>query len=1578
MRKSNNTAKLSFSFVPIFLLIVSLLPPETVALSPGNEVFISNDGRRSSDSEGFHSFAMNYGQITDPEIIYYTSGPSIDIGFTRDHVVCSLRSDNDRFVYHMEFKDCRDVTPEGSKPLHHTTNYFHGNDPSGWITGVKHFGEIVYRDLYPFIDLRYYIEEGNLKYDFIVRPGGDTDDIRLDFQGVRPRLGNERVMIQTPLGSVLEDRPVSFTEDGRPVASAWRIDHDDTVSFSIEDHDTSETLIIDPFVYFSTLIGGNDYEDNPTIKVDGEGYVYMTGYTSSADFPTSLGCYDNYASSSEAFISKFDKKGDRLVFSTYIGGSGGETCNDLMIDDQGAIYISGRTSSSEFPVTEGVYQSSKLGYYDSFILKMNSTGDELVHSTYFGGADVWEDEQDGGCYIDMDSDGNLAVSGWTRNPYFPFTEGAYSTKVTGLNDFYVMRMNSSFDKVFFCTAVGGSGNDYPRFIKAMDDGKIIAGGYTYSTDFPTTSGAYDTSFNGGTDTVVVIVNKTGEKLEGSTYFGGNGNDHGYGFDVTPGGDILITGDTVSTNFPTSSNAYDTTVGGRDTFITVINATLARMIYSTLLGGIEVETGWGIQHFMGDEILSVGYTESPGFPVRASWLNTTNSGGIDGYLVKFNISNGSLVMSSLIGGTSGDAIFDLDMDHDQRFLALAGTTGSVDFPVTKNNVDDTLTSPQRGDFFVTKLLLNDPISAPGNLSVASGDRYINVTWEPPEAYMGDPVETYSFHMGRASDNLTLLYQLPPGQHHINLTGLDNGVTYYFSIAGNTWFCEGPSTKIVFAVPSTTPDAPRNISLSSGDAFVKIEWDPPSIDGGADITGYDIWRMMEGNDPEMVRTVPEDSDSFRDVSLHNGKNYTYWVTARNFRGDGTSSENVTTLVGDVPTGPLNVSVSPHSPEVIRVTWEPPAKDRNLTVFGYKVYRANGTGSMGLVAKVKGLEYRDENLDIGQTYDYSISAVNIKGEGPRSETNSSLAIVLPGIVSAISVKELNAMVTLKWEYPAFDGGGPIQHYNILRGSDRSDLEVINTTTDLTYTDTGLVNGRLYCYSVEPINELGPGTDPLILEAVPFTAPDAPSDPEYERGDRMITLSWGTPSFDGGREVKGYQVSYRNLEEDRTYTLLVGPNATTAITDLIEGGHYEVYVKAINERGFGEPTEPIELEAITYPSEPEDLFEISSDDGTAAFSWADPETDGGSDITGYNIYRDERLIFSAGPDTSEFKDEDLINGVSYEYRLEAVNELGPGSRSVPLAIIPLSLPGTPREVALAQTGDGLRISWMRPDYNGGSAIVSYNIYRGTTDGSAELLKSVPDLQYVDADIDPMTEYRYHVTAENARGEGSGSELVSGSFLLIPGPARNLSMRISGVDVIITWDTPVSDGGDNITGYRIYRQGVDGNEIFIGEVNGEMYQFTDLSAFAGGEYVYTVVPVNSVGEGERSSSTSVKIQEKVNTRSMAVPTIIIGLICMVLVGIAVFLLIRMRGKREENASEERINEEEEPPHVETSNTAAVQTPHPDTGAPTPPGPQNPAQGPAPVIPPPQQMVNEPARPDRTPPQPTAPVQPLANQGVNK
>jgi hypothetical protein len=346
---------------------------------------------------------------------------------------------------------------------------------------------------------------------------------------------------------------------------------------------------------YSTYLGGSREEGGLALAVDALGTAYVTGETDSGNFPTTPGAFQTTLGiGRSAFVTKLDPAGSALVYSTYLGGSQIDSGRGIAVGATGNAYVTGFTSSSDFPTTPGAFQTTLGGGLAAFVTKVDPTGSALVYSTYLGSGGT-----DGNA-IAVDTAGNAYITGSTASTDFPTTAGAFQTTGGGsFNDAFVTKLNATGSGLVYSTYLGGTEPDGGFGIAVDSAGNAYVGGTTQSTDFPTTSGAFQTTLGGGLDTFMTKLNPTGSGLVYSTYLGGSDDDRGSPIAVDTFGNATVTGLTLSTDFPTTPGAFQTILGGgEDAFVAKITeAEVAPGPFTArVTGGGTIDVAGGIGNF----------------------------------------------------------------------------------------------------------------------------------------------------------------------------------------------------------------------------------------------------------------------------------------------------------------------------------------------------------------------------------------------------------------------------------------------------------------------------------------------------------------------------------------------------------------------------------------------------------------------------------------------------------------------------------------------------------------------------------------------------------------------------------------------------------------------------------------------------------------------------------------------------------------------------------------------------------------------------------------------------------------------
>ncbi len=588
----------------------------------------------------------------------------------------------------------------GLDQLSGAVNYMNGSS-NPWQVGVPRFGRVEYEEVYPGIALDYLDRDGGLEYNFTLAPAADPGAIRLGFSGAYGMdLDSEGdLVLHTAAGDVTEQAPVIYQEVNgvrQAVTGGYVLEGSGQVGFHVGVYDRTRPLVIDPVLIYSTYLGGSGVDSGNAIAVDAAGNTYVTGTTASHDFPTFLPFQPADTgtgfSSNDVFVSKFDPSG-HLVYSTFLGGSGGDAGLGIAVDAAGDAYVTGYTSSADFPTTGGVFEPVAPGGFVAFVAKLDPSGSKLLYSTYLGGSG----QGDEGLGIAIDGSGDAYVTGTTRSANFPL-KNAYQTTPGNV---FVTELNPTGSALVYSTYFGG----YEVGGIAVDPAghAYITG--TTDTAIPTLN-AFQATFPGVDDGGHAVAFVTefqvgGAGLVYSTYLGGTtgvfpadgAHDSGRAIAVDSSGNAYITGSTTSIDFPTfhalQSHPGDllpavnpNRIG--DAFVTEIQAGGAALVYSTYLGGQDADEGNGIAVDAAGEAFVTGQTASLDFPIAHALQSATQggtdvngtSGKTDAFVAGIQAGGSGLLYSTYLGGNGDDSGDGIAADSAGDVF-VTGQTASTD-------------------------------------------------------------------------------------------------------------------------------------------------------------------------------------------------------------------------------------------------------------------------------------------------------------------------------------------------------------------------------------------------------------------------------------------------------------------------------------------------------------------------------------------------------------------------------------------------------------------------------------------------------------------------------------------------------------------------------------------------------------------------------------------------------------------------------------------------------------------------------------------------------------------------------------
>lgn len=562
-------------------------------------------------------------------------------------------------------------------------NYFLGKDQTKWAGNVPLYGNVAINEIYPNIDVKYYFDGKNIRYDYIVKPGADISKLRMKFEGQEAVRVNEsgELVIKTSLGEVTNGKLYSYQNNNdkqQEIACNFEKNQDGSISLNVNNYDKTKDLIIDPLIY-STFLGGDNEDRDYSITIDSSGNAYVSGSTFSSNFPITPGAYQTTKSiGKNIFVAKLNSTGNALIYSTFIGGSDWNEGYSITFDTYENVYLTGYTQSAIYPTTPGAYQPAfGGGYKDGFITKLNPTGSALVYSSYIGGSD-----EEYGTSISIDANCNAYITGYTLSTNYPTTPGAFQTTFGGEKDGFVTKMNTSGSALIYSTFIGGSSEDYVESIKTDINGNAYITGQTRSINYPTTPGTYRPTFIGSQCNFITKVNPSGTTLVYSTFIG---EGSGLSIAIDTNGNAYITGETWSANYPTTPGAFQTTFRGgvncTDAFVTKLNSAGNAMVYSTFTGGNGSENGSSIAIDAFGNAYITGSTNSSNFPITPGAFQTFHYGTFDSdvFMTKLNAAGNALVYSTYIGAMNND--YAVSISTNNRGDVCITGNASANYPTT---------------------------------------------------------------------------------------------------------------------------------------------------------------------------------------------------------------------------------------------------------------------------------------------------------------------------------------------------------------------------------------------------------------------------------------------------------------------------------------------------------------------------------------------------------------------------------------------------------------------------------------------------------------------------------------------------------------------------------------------------------------------------------------------------------------------------------------------------------------------------------------------------------------------------------
>lgn len=668
----------------------------------------------------------NTGQLP-PQVRYRTLGNDSQWAFADDGVWVISRAAGSQQGLALRLTFPGADLSAGLQPLNRApgaVSSFVGNDATRWQSSLAVWAGVVYRDLYPGVDLVISSTGGLVEMVAHARDLAALANVRLQVEGAdsvtvvdgQVQVGSTLGRLKLPLlRAVVAGQPLSgallrpLTVDGFVIDSPF-------ASAPLGGAQPAAGVPAASDLVYSTFLGGRDHEWGLAEAVDGAGNLYLAGMTMSDDFPTTPGVYavtHTVAYGGDIFVAKLNAGGSALLWATFLGGAGNDRATAIAVDAAGNVNLTGWTQSPDFPVTALAPWPARRSEKDAFVARLNSSGSILLYSTFLGGS-----QDDEGTGIAVGADLSIYVAGTTSSADFPSTPGSVQPAFGGgdcygfpCSDAFVVKLNPFGFGLVYGTFLGRADSDEALALRVNSSGEAYVAGRA-GWEYPTTSGAFDRHF-AFAEGFVTKLSVDGSSLVFSTYLGGDTNDDVItALALDADGNVYVTGHTMSRDFPTTAGCFSSEFKGGyilgDAFVAKLNPSGSQLLYGTYLGGRGDDSGgtangddsgYAIAVDSRGHAYVTGYTESRFFPTTPDPFDATFGGYGDAFLAKLSRDGSSLMHSTFLGGWTKDIAYALALDNAGNAY-VSGETVSNDFPVTAGAFDRSLNDGR--DAFVTKL------------------------------------------------------------------------------------------------------------------------------------------------------------------------------------------------------------------------------------------------------------------------------------------------------------------------------------------------------------------------------------------------------------------------------------------------------------------------------------------------------------------------------------------------------------------------------------------------------------------------------------------------------------------------------------------------------------------------------------------------------------------------------------------------------------------------------------------------------------------------------------------------------------
>jgi len=635
-----------------------------------------NDEIIPSNNIGF--FVSKKGFLTDDNCFDYYQGTTKIATFTTNQIIFYFKGDlfefDNLFVEFLNESQNLELIPNNSTPI--LFHYFSDQYSNSSIINVKTYSSIIYKDIWENIDMIYYGSDQGICFKIVIKEKVAYNNIQMKINIDDLDLYQE---VEFPFDEVL-NLEKEFTISHIKNINNYNIFFE-RVNTNIIQFKASEpildTFTVDALV-FNTYINSNGDDGISSVAVDEDGFIYVGGYTNGMNFPLNNSFDDSYNGNDDIFIMKFTPNGLTLLYSTFIGGLNSERLLDLTLDKNNNIIGTGYITGNGLPTTAICFDSSFNGDYDAFVFKLNSTGTGMEYCSYFGTI-----ESDIGKSISVDSKGNIFVFGETESSNLPVTINSFDSSYNGGIDLFLVKINPNNTVLEYCSYIGGSLDETGNLDMSFNEiGILYCCGSTGSSNFPTFTNSFDSTYNGGvSDGFLFQINTTNDEICYSSFFGGSYEDTSHCIKFDSENNIYLAGFTYSDDLPISIESFDTTYNyNKDIFVSKFTSNGTSLYWSTYIGGSNSDEASDIAIDDQNNVHITGLTSSENYPIKNPIFNEYYMGQYDAFITTLSSDGLEIITSTYLGGSSEDLSKSIAIDRN-GFTIVGGITLSSDFPTS---------------------------------------------------------------------------------------------------------------------------------------------------------------------------------------------------------------------------------------------------------------------------------------------------------------------------------------------------------------------------------------------------------------------------------------------------------------------------------------------------------------------------------------------------------------------------------------------------------------------------------------------------------------------------------------------------------------------------------------------------------------------------------------------------------------------------------------------------------------------------------------------------------------------------------